>query len=172
MNTHDIELPKPFTTVYDDVDKVEVGCYSEIQVRAAIEADRQARGEPVGWEFSHNGYWIRTSEPGLHKQMGRDVRPLFTSPQPQKASEPVAVLHDDGHYTYKGMKPEGYDRAGWRMEVYAAPQPQQQASEPVGEVFTMEPLDGSGDVKCHALLTKQLPAGTKLYAAPEPKEKP
>lgn len=40
------------------------------------------------------------------------------------------------------------------------------AQEPAGEVFTMEPLDGSGDVKSHALLTKDLPAGTKLYAAP------
>ncbi|MHA3905192.1 hypothetical protein ACTPOE_16930 [Castellaniella sp. WN] len=39
------------------------------------------------------------------------------------------------------------------------------AQEPVGEVFTMEPLDGSGDVRSHALLSKSLPAGTKLYAA-------
>lgn len=38
--------------------------------------------------------------------------------------------------------------------------------EHVGEVFTMEPLDGSGQVKSHALLTKPLPAGTKLYTAP------
>ena len=48
MNTHDIDidLPQPFTTVYDDVDKVEVRCYSESQVRAAIEADHKRRGEP------------------------------------------------------------------------------------------------------------------------------
>ncbi|WP_368649017.1 hypothetical protein ABRY95_00050 [Castellaniella ginsengisoli] len=39
------------------------------------------------------------------------------------------------------------------------------AQEPVGEVFTMEPLDGSGDVRSHALLTKPLPAGTQLFAA-------
>ena len=54
MNTHDIELPKPFMTVYDDVDKVEVGCYSEIQVRAAIEADRKRGGEPVAWSANTN----------------------------------------------------------------------------------------------------------------------
>lgn len=40
------------------------------------------------------------------------------------------------------------------------------SAEHVGEVFTMEPLDGSGQVKSHALLTKPLPAGTKLYTAP------
>lgn len=45
MKDQDFELPKPFMTVYDDVDKVEVGCYSEIQVRAAIEADRKRRGD-------------------------------------------------------------------------------------------------------------------------------
>lgn len=40
------------------------------------------------------------------------------------------------------------------------------SAEPVGEVFTMEALDGSGDVRSHVLLNKPLPAGTKLYAAP------
>ena len=30
----------------------------------------------------------------------------------------------------------------------------------------MEALDGSGDVRSHALLTKPLPAGTQLFAAP------
>jgi hypothetical protein len=37
--------------------------------------------------------------------------------------EPVATLHDDGHYTWQGPKPDGFNYAGWRMEVYAAPQP-------------------------------------------------
>jgi hypothetical protein len=42
----------------------------------------------------------------------------------------------------------------------------QRRGEPVGEVFTMEALDGSGDARSHVLLNKPLPAGTKLYAAP------
>jgi hypothetical protein len=36
--------------------------------------------------------------------------------------EPVATLHDDGHYTWVGAKkPDGYNYAGWRMSVYSAP---------------------------------------------------
>ncbi|ABR10595.1 BcepNY3gp60 [Burkholderia phage BcepNY3] len=37
--------------------------------------------------------------------------------------EAVATLHDDGHYTWnpKVPRPDGYDRAGWRMSVYTAP---------------------------------------------------
>jgi hypothetical protein len=50
---------------------------------------------------------------------------------------------------------------GYLELAYAAPV----AQEPVGEVFTLEPLDGSGDVRSHALLTKPLPAGTQLFAA-------
>jgi len=46
----------------------------------------------------------------------------------------------------------------------------QQHGEPVGEVFTMELLDGSGEVRPHALLTRPLPAGTKLYTAPPPSQ--
>lgn len=38
--------------------------------------------------------------------------------------------------------------------------------KPVGEVYTMEALASGGYVRHHASLTKSLPAGTKLYAAP------
>ncbi|AJW98427.1 putative gp38 [Burkholderia gladioli] len=39
------------------------------------------------------------------------------------AREPVATLHDDGHYVWnpKVSKPEGYERAGWKMAVYGVP---------------------------------------------------
>ncbi|MBU9378736.1 VRR-NUC domain-containing protein [Burkholderia gladioli] len=42
---------------------------------------------------------------------------------PAEACEPVATLHDDGHYVWntKVPKPEGYDRAGWKMAVYGVP---------------------------------------------------
>lgn len=36
-------------------------------------------------------------------------------------AKPVATLHDDGYYTWHGSKPEGYERVGWRMAVYANP---------------------------------------------------
>lgn len=44
----------------------------------------------------------------------------------------------------------------------AAPQ-----GEAVGEVYTMEALVPGGGVKHHVTLHKPLPAGTKLYAAPD-----
>ena len=38
------ELPKPFCTEYDDIDKVEIPCYSSAQMRAyALEAVKQER---------------------------------------------------------------------------------------------------------------------------------
>lgn len=49
------------------------------------------------------------------------------SRSPAMAAEAVATLHDDGYYVWnpKVAKPGGYDRAGWKMPVYAAPQPAQ-----------------------------------------------
>lgn len=41
-----------------------------------------------------------------------------------------------------------------------------QEPEPVGSVYTMEALVPGGCVRHHASLTKALPAGTMLYAAP------
>lgn len=40
--------------------------------------------------------------------------------------------------------------------------------EPVATVFTMEALAPGGGVKYHATIHKPVPAGTKLYAAPQP----
>ena len=59
----------------------------EAYATAAIEADRQARGDPVGWEYLYSGDWIRTTEPETHKKMGREVRPLYAAPQPQQIPE-------------------------------------------------------------------------------------
>lgn len=39
-------------------------------------------------------------------------------------AKPIATLHDDGHWTWKGTEPYEARFAGWRMEVYAAPQSQ------------------------------------------------
>lgn len=36
--------------------------------------------------------------------------------------EPVATLHDDGHYTYHAPKPHGYNYAGWKEQVFTAAQ--------------------------------------------------
>lgn len=40
----------------------------------------------------------------------------------QNGAEPVAILHDDGCYTFCKPAPEKSHYAGWSLEVYAAPQ--------------------------------------------------
>jgi hypothetical protein len=50
--------------------------------------------------------------------------------------EPVATLHDDGYWTWKGTPPYASSFAGWRMDVYAAgaqPAPKQ---EPLSSILT------------------------------------
>ena len=39
-------------------------------------------------------------------------------------AQPIATLHDDGHWTWKKgtTPPHESNYAGWRMDVYAAPQ--------------------------------------------------
>lgn len=51
--------------------------------------------------------------------------------------------------------------AAWNRRATAG------TGEPVATVYTMEALVPGGSVKCHAQLHKALPAGTKLYAAPQ-----
>lgn len=74
---------------------------------ACYEADRQAKGEPVAWEFSHNGYWTRTSEPEMHKQMGRPVRPLYTAPQPQQIPDGLSPIETIEYWRDAYAKPNG-----------------------------------------------------------------
>lgn len=59
------------------------------------------------------------------------------------AQEPVAVLHDDGHWTWKGTPPYESNFAGWRMDVYAQPQP-------------MPQTDATRDVKRYARCRERL----------------
>lgn len=80
------------------------------------------RAEDGGYEFSF------TQEAWVGWQ-ARARAALAAAPQPTEAApqqDPVATLHDDGCFTWKRDEFRlKYDRqrAGWRMEVYAAPQP-------------------------------------------------
>lgn len=62
-----------------------------------------------------------------------EVREAMEAYLAQPEPEPVATLHDDGCFTWKRdeyrLKFEE-QRAGWRMEVYAAPQPAEPAAQP------------------------------------------
>jgi hypothetical protein len=54
------------------------------------------------------------------------LRVSSTAPQPS-VQEPIATLHDDGHFTFKpGREPHESRLAGWRMDVYAAPSARQE----------------------------------------------
>lgn len=60
--------------------------------------------------------------PGQCRGEGKCHHPGESGATVKKPEKPIATLHDDGHYTWNGAKPEGYDHAGWRMEVYAPSQ--------------------------------------------------
>lgn len=82
----------------EDRDSYSMGCHTVTTTRPRCyggeekSADRKRRGEPVGWEFSLNGDWIRTTEPETHKKMGREVRPLFTTPQPPQIPKGYKIV--------------------------------------------------------------------------------
>lgn len=86
MNKHDIELPPLVGTLADlpERHKEVIEAYGQACARAAIEADRKRRGEPVAWAmFADNGnirIWAR--KPISHP----DCVPLYTAPQPDDFS--------------------------------------------------------------------------------------
>jgi hypothetical protein len=56
----------------------------------------------------------------------------------REQAQPVATLHDDGYWTWKqGRPPYESHYAGWRMDVYAAPQaqPAPEPERPAGVVI-------------------------------------
>ena len=76
---------------------------------------------------------------------------LSAPDQPQE--QPVAVLHDDGYWTWIGTPPHKSDCAGWRMEVYAAPvQPASQESAVIKDSLTA--ID-TGDIQ-QELIRKEI----------------
>lgn len=99
-------------------------------------AEPQAQGVPAGFVWPNpperrgqspvlfdDGY-----EEGWAKCIDTMKAMLAAAPQPAQAAEPVATLHDDGCFTWKRDEfRRKYDRdhAGWRMDVYAAPQRQE-----------------------------------------------
>lgn len=69
----------------------------------------------------------------------------------------------DRQQRYKNRAPVWVQEARSLLAHFDQPVMPAVNAKPVGEAFTTEPLDGSEDAKSHSLLTKQLPAGTKLY---------
>ena len=115
------------------------------QARAALaRASEAAAGEPVAWMLKQGDYLEPSLLPLEDEALARGwtQRPLvYAAPQPaQAAGEPVATLHDDGHWTWKkGTPPHESNYAGWRMDVYATAQP---ATVPEGwKLVPVEPTD-------------------------------
>jgi hypothetical protein len=61
--------------------------------------------------------------------------------------EAVATLHDDGYWTWKkgATPPHESNYAGWRMDVYAAPQAECAPRSPYGAPFTTDVEQCCGD---------------------------
>lgn len=123
MNTHDIELPplpEWADTTLQGEDRDSLLAWAE----AAIEADRQCRGEPVAWlQVDANGRVLATAlEPGQmykseYDEGAKDV-PLYSAPQP---AEPVSLHPDDAavdafaaEMKAKLAKKRADGRAGWQ----------------------------------------------------------
>ena len=87
----------------------------------------------------------------------RDYPPLPLTKSQYGFNDTVAFTADD-MYAYVDA-----DRAARAsLSLPAAGQ------EPVATVYTMEALAPGGGVKYHATIHKPVPAGTRLYAAPQP----
>jgi hypothetical protein len=100
MTTHDkFELPplpegfKTYEFPYGGYDDDEMRAYA----RAAVEADRKRRGEPVAWRIhpfdygvGYEGAHALTSRPDqvvAWERKGWEVQPLYTAPQPALQSQ-------------------------------------------------------------------------------------
>jgi hypothetical protein len=92
----------------------------------------------------------------------------MTHPQSPTEALREALQHIDAELTQylEGMPADETSRRLRDLARSALSHPQQ-SSEPVGHVFTMEALTPGGSVKCHAALTRDLPAGTLLYTHPQ-----
>lgn len=74
---------------------------------------------------------------------------------------PVATLHDDGYFVWRGDKPEGFNHAGWRKTVYAGPQ--QDISNTKGK-YTGPNLSFDRLVEMRALAAQQSVEGVNLVS--------
>lgn len=75
------------------------------------------------------------------------------------------VVHDSYVNSYRADRYVGAWEAWQARASLSLPAAGQ---EPVATVFTMEALTPGAGLKYHATIHKPLPAGTKLYAAPQP----
>lgn len=100
MNTLDIELP-PLPPLHiapsvEPVDYPEVAQALMDYARAAVEADRKRRGEPVGWQYYQDGKWwngddrIKDHRKNT-EEAGHRVRDVYAAPQP---AEQQPIRHD------------------------------------------------------------------------------
>lgn len=90
------------------------------------------------------------------------------SAEGREAVAHVATLHDDGHWTWNGVEPFAARYAGWRMKVYAAPQPPAaEAKEAVAAIAVSDMVE-----HCHPLYGQGFFASEDciktMFASPPP----
>ncbi len=96
---------------------------SEVAEKLLALADQMERAEPDCWAIlTPNGSRLVSEAEAKGKMK---PYPLYTHPAPEvtRDAEPVATLHDDGHWTWKPGHVESMAerQAGWRMDVYTHP---------------------------------------------------
>jgi len=107
MNTHDIELPPlPDLPAYSsEVFDREVKVVSETMAeqlmhdyaRAAVEADRQRRGEPVAWRYKTSTGWHATTDAAKALRVAdhHAIEPLYSAPQPPEPTNKHSLSVDE-----------------------------------------------------------------------------
>jgi hypothetical protein len=94
-----------------------------VDLRAALA--QQDQPTPAAWiDGSGHPRHISYVQSATERRLYGPLSPLYEGALQQEQGEPVATLHDDGCFTWKNNEfRRKYDRhrAGWRMDVYAAP---------------------------------------------------
>jgi hypothetical protein len=96
--------------------------------------------------------------------------PLPRASDAPATAQPIATLHDDGHYTWHRAKPHDFNYAGWRMAVYAAPATAAHAGAIYQELgMNGMWMDVSRELYESAMAGKFRTQGVRIvYAAPTP----
>lgn len=147
--THDIELPPlPEARIVSyqtdsTMRRMELRTHSDEDMRdyarAAIEADRKRRGEPVAWRYLTPTGWHATTDAAraLGAAEHHTVEPLFAAPQPAEPSKGETVLYTSQEALDLISRSDAVVSVGltrvpqmsWNVPLYTVPQP----AEPVHE---------------------------------------
>lgn len=153
---------------------------AEAYARAAIEADRHARGEPIGVEITaliaNMAAFLEVSGDPYADPLIKHAREVLSAPQPKQAGEPVFLLKASGPLKEWTPTKAAFDIPDGEHKLYLA-QPQQ---TPEGyKLVPIDPTERMLQAAYNAVESEGMVTTTwlrnaiyraMLEAAPEPKE--